>query len=70
MTILNGSVNYSEDNNLVNSTIKITCQKGKAMLDISANRNNETWDYKIITVRIKSPLEKKETIEILTLIEE
>lgn len=70
MSILNGSVNYSDDNNLVNSTIKITCEKGKAMLDILAERNNTTWDYKLITVRIKSPLEKKETIEILNLIEE
>lgn len=70
MSILNGSINYSDDNNLVNSTIKITCEKGKAMLDILAERNNTTWDYKSITVRIKSPLEKKETIEILNLIEE
>lgn len=70
MSILNGSINYSDDNNLVNSTIKITCEKGKAMLDILAERNNTTWDYKLITVRIKSPLEKKETIEILNLIEE
>jgi hypothetical protein len=70
MSILNGSVNYSDDNILVNSTIKITCEKGKAMLDILAERNNKTWDYKLITLRIKSPLEKKETIEILNLIEE
>jgi hypothetical protein len=42
MTILNGSVNYSDDNKIVNSTIKITYKKGKAMLDISAERNNDT----------------------------
>ena len=66
MTIMNGFVNYSEDNKLVNSTVKIICEKGKAMLDISAERSNETWDYKLITVRIKSPLEKKETIEIIS----
>ncbi|CAM3744182.1 cytochrome c oxidase assembly factor Coa1 family protein [Flavobacterium gelidilacus] len=70
MTILNGSVNYSDDNKIVNSTIKITCKKGKAMLDISAELNNDTWNYKKITVRIKNPVEKKETIEILNLIEE
>jgi hypothetical protein len=63
MSILNGSVNYSDDNNLVNSTIKITCEKGKAMLDILAERNNKTWDYKLITLRIKRPLEKKKLLK-------
>ena len=67
MAIMNGSVNYSEDNKVVNSTIKIASENGKAMLDISAERSNAIWDYKLITVRIKSPLEKKETIEIISL---
>ena len=62
MTILNGTVTYSDDNKSVNSTIKITCEKGKAMLDISADRINESWNYKKINIRIKSPPEKKETI--------
>ncbi len=65
MTILNGSVDYSDDNKSVNSTIKITCEKGKAMLDISADRIDEIWIYKKINVRIKNPPEKKETIEIV-----
>ncbi|GGG47751.1 CCP domain-containing protein [Bizionia arctica] len=65
MTILNGSVSYSDDNTSVNSTIKITCKNGKAMLDISADRVNGTWNYSKIAIRIKSPPEKKETIEIL-----
>ncbi|MDP2060532.1 MAG: cytochrome c oxidase assembly factor Coa1 family protein [Flavobacteriaceae bacterium] len=65
MTILNGSVDYSDDNKSVNSTIKISCEKGKAMLDISADRIDEIWIYKKINVRIKNPPEKKETIEIV-----
>ena len=69
VTILNGMVTYSDDNKSVNSTIKITCEKGKAMLDISADRINETWNYKKINVRIKNPSEKKETIEIIKTIE-
>lgn len=65
-TILNGSVIYSDGDRSVNSTIKITGEHGKAMLDIVADRMNDAWIYKKITIRIKKPIEKKETIEILT----
>jgi hypothetical protein len=69
MTILNGTVKYSNNNKSVNSTIKITCENGKAMLDFSAEKINETWSYKVINIRIKNPPEKKETIEIIKPIE-
>ena len=65
MTIINGAVNYSEDNKIVNTTIKISCDNGKAMLDISAIRADNQWNYTTIKVRIKSPPERKETIEIV-----
>ncbi|MBC8756245.1 hypothetical protein H2O64_16335 [Kordia sp. YSTF-M3] len=65
MTILNGEVIYTEGNKAVKSTIKITGKHGKAMLDISALFENEAWTYKTITVRIKNPPTKKETIQIL-----
>jgi len=45
---------------------EVTCKNGKAMLDISADRTNETWHYKKINVRIKKPIEKAETISIIT----
>ncbi|QHI34846.1 hypothetical protein IMCC3317_01910 [Kordia antarctica] len=65
MTILNGEVQYSNDNKMVTSTIKITGEHGKAMLDIFATFENNSWLYKKIIVRIKNPPEKKETIQIL-----
>ncbi len=65
MAIFNGYVTYSDDNNSVNTTIKLFCEKGKAMLDISADRIDNIWSYKEIKIRIKSPPERKETIEIL-----
>jgi hypothetical protein len=65
MTILNGYVEYSDNNNSVNTTIKISGEHGKAMLDISADLYNEIWSFKALKIRIKSPPEKKETIEIL-----
>lgn len=69
MTILNGEVIYTDDNKAVKSTIKIKGEHGKAMLDIFATLENEVWSYKKITVRIKNPPEKKETIPIVELIE-
>ncbi|MBQ0788895.1 MAG: hypothetical protein KBT69_15455 [Oceanihabitans sp.] len=69
MTILNGAVQYSNNNKSIHTTIKITCKNGTAMLDISADRRNETWHYTKINVRIKKPIEKAETIPIITPIE-
>jgi hypothetical protein len=65
MTILNGEVIYSNVKKTVKSTIKITGENGKAMLDIFAEFENNNWYYKTITVRIKNPPEKKETIQII-----
>lgn len=67
--ILNGSVKYFNDNTSVKTTIKIFCTKGKAMLDIAANRIDNTWHYQEIRVRIKNPPEKREIIEIFSLVE-
>jgi len=41
MAILEGEVEYSNDNKTVNSTIRIIGSKGKARMDISANRVND-----------------------------
>ena len=67
LTILNGYVDYSNNNHSVNTTIKVSGEHGKAMLDISANLINGTWSYKTLKIRIKNPPEKKETIEIISL---
>lgn len=65
-SILNGDVNYSNNDKAVNSTIKIIGEKGDAMMDISASKNtNSSWNYNEITIRIKQPIEKKETITVL-----
>ena len=69
MTILNGYVEYSDNNNSINTTIKVSGEHGKAMLDISAYLINGKWRYKDLKIRIKKPQEKKETIEILKSIE-
>jgi hypothetical protein len=66
MAILEGETNYSNDNQTVNSTVQIIGTKGKARMDIAANRINGEWKYSKINVRIKNPVEKKQTIEINT----
>lgn len=63
--ILEGEVQYSNDDQTVNSTIRIKGVKGKARMYILADRMSNEWQYKKINIRIKSPPEKKQMIEIL-----
>lgn len=64
MAILEGQVEYSKENKTVNSTIRIAGDKGKARMDISAERIKNEWNYKKINVRIINPTELKQTIEV------
>ncbi|WP_282074110.1 cytochrome c oxidase assembly factor Coa1 family protein [Polaribacter atrinae] len=66
LAILEGQVQYSNNNKTVNSSIRIIGAKGKARIDITADRINNEWNYKKINVRIKNPPELKQTIEIVT----
>lgn len=65
MAILEGQVDYSNENQTVNSTVRIVGTKGKGRMDILADRVNGEWNYSKITVRIKNPPEKKQTIRII-----
>lgn len=66
MAILEGQTKYSNDNQTVNSTVRIIGVKGKAKMDITARKIKGTWHYSKINVRIKNPPENKQTIEIIT----
>ncbi|TXE10752.1 hypothetical protein ES711_02260 [Gelidibacter salicanalis] len=63
--ILEGQIQYTNDDQTVNSTVRINGSKGKAKLDISADRVQNEWNYKTIRVRIVSPTEHNQTIEVL-----
>lgn len=63
LAILEGSVKYSQDNKTVNTSIRLKCIKGKAKMDITANRIDNKWDYEKINLRIREPIEK--TLEII-----
>lgn len=64
MAILEGHVEYSNDNKSVFSSIRIFGTKGKANMDISADRINNEWNYNEINIRIKNPPEKKQELKI------
>lgn len=64
LAILEGHVEYSNDNKTVVTSVRIIGTKGKASMDISADRINNTWKYNKINIRIKNPPENKQEIEI------
>ncbi|PKD17303.1 hypothetical protein APR41_18570 [Salegentibacter salinarum] len=66
MAILEGHVEYSSDNKSVYSSVRIVGTKGKANMDISADRINNKWKYNEISIRIKNPPEKKQEWKIYT----
>jgi len=66
LAILEGQVEYSNNDKMVTTSVRIVGTKGKAKLDIAAHRVNEQWKYTKINIRIKNPPEKKQTIEIVT----
>ena len=64
LAILEGQVKYANNNEKVQSSIRIIGDKGRGMMDISARWEDAQWKYTKIQVRIKKPIEKKQTLEI------
>ncbi len=60
--LLEGEVEYANNNKTVAITVGIIGSKGRAKLDILADQKGDNWEYQKITVRIKKP--EKETITI------
>ena len=60
--IAEGVIKFSNNNNSVDISVRVTGSKGRGRIDISANRKENKWEYKRIQIRIKRP---KETIKIL-----
>lgn len=64
ITILEGETKYSNNYQTVNSTVRIVGTKGKAKMDISADRITDQWVYSKINIRIKNLSNKKQTVQI------
>jgi len=65
--ILEGTVLYSKEYDTVNSSVRVKGNKARGKLDIFAIKINKKWKYNSLKIRIKKPLDKKQTIEILNL---
>lgn len=67
--MLEGSVGYSKEGDSVAITIHVRGDKKKkkvrANMDVLAQKINNKWEYINIQVRIKGPVELKQTIPIL-----
>jgi hypothetical protein len=66
LSILEGAVTYTDSNQRVSSTIRVEGTKGKAKMDIKAQRVQNIWKYNQINIRIKNPSQQIQTIEIDT----
>lgn len=58
LALVEGNVVYSDDKNSVRLTIPVKGSKGKAKLDIAAQREDAVWKYSLIKIRIKQPAEE------------
>ena len=65
MTILNGEVQYSDNDQKVTSTVKVQGSKDNAKLDLSAYRNGDVWVYELINLRIDKSGDNAQSIEII-----
>jgi hypothetical protein len=64
LAILEGEVHYTNNNLNVTSSVRISGDKGKAMMDIKAYKHKGEWNLTKIEVRIKTPPEKKQHLDI------
>lgn len=64
MAILEGDIEYSDENNHVTLSVKIIGATGKATMDVIANLINDAWEYQKIAIRIKNPPKKRQTIRV------
>lgn len=62
MAILEGDIDYTNQNKNVHFSVRIESKEGKARMSVDAERNSDFWEYRKIIIRIKNPSEKRQTI--------
>ena len=55
LAIIESNVNYTDDNNTVNLSVRVKGSKAKGRMDVTAAKVNNAWQYKLIKIRIKDP---------------
>lgn len=64
IAILEGDIDYSDDNSHVELSVRVVGATGKATMYAIANRINNVWEYKEITIQIKNPPENRQKIKV------
>ena len=55
LAIIESNVEYSDNNNHVNLSVRVKGNKAKGRMDVVATKANNTWHYNIIKIRVKEP---------------
>jgi hypothetical protein len=55
LAIIESNVNYSDNNNAVNLSVRVKGSKAKGRMDVVAAKVNKAWHYNTIKIRIKDP---------------
>jgi len=55
MAIIESNVEYSDNNNHVNLSVRVKGAKAKGRMDVVATKANNAWQYNTIKIRIKNP---------------
>lgn len=55
LAIIESTVDYSNNNNHVNLSVRVKGDKSKGRMDVVATKANNAWHYNAIKIRIKDP---------------
>jgi len=55
LAIIESNVEYSDNNNHVNLSVRVKGNKAKGRMDVVTTKANNTWHYNIIKIRVKEP---------------
>lgn len=55
MAIVESTIEYSNNDQSVNLSVRVSGTKGKAKMDVAATKKDSVWQYSLIKLRIKNP---------------
>jgi len=55
LAIIESNVEYSDNNNVVNLSVRVKGTQAKGRMDVTATKANNAWQYNSIKIRIKDP---------------
>jgi len=55
MAIVESTIEYSNNDQSVSLSVRVSGSKGKAKMDVAATKRDSIWQYSLIKLRIKNP---------------